>query len=91
MKLQWHHPRIRQPFIKVARKFVLRLCMGPSARVPEISATFLLRFESRLIILNRSFHVLSPHGLESRKDRVIAAGILSLRLLHIWFRADASR
>ena len=64
--------------------------MGPSTRVPEISAALLL-FHFLLIVLNRSLNFLSPHGLESLKDRVIAARILSLRLLHISGGADASR
>lgn len=90
MELQWHHPRIGQLFIKVSRKLVLRLCMGPSTRVPEISAALLL-FHFLLIVLNRPFNFLSPHGLQPLKHRVIAAGILSLSLLHISGGADASR
>ena len=83
MEVQWHHSRIGKFFIKISWKIVLRLCMGHSTCVPEIFAAFLPFFHFLLIVLNRSFNFLSPHGLESLKDRVIAAGILSLRLIQI--------
>lgn len=63
--------------------------MSPSARIPQISATFLLPLDSRLILLDRPLFILRPHRLQPLKHRVIAAGFFYLSMFHSFGWTDA--